>query len=70
VADVSTIEDPERVNILLNVPKASAIYYNPCGKIDQHNRCQQDTLDLEKKLETKVWHCCVNLSIFGMVVVD
>jgi hypothetical protein len=41
-----------------------------CGKIDQNNCCGQDTLDLEKKLETKIWHRCVNLSIFGKVVVD
>lgn len=70
VEDVSTSIGPERVQLTINCPKAAAIYYSSCGKIDQHNRCRQDTLDLEKKIETKVWHRRVNMSIFGMVVVD
>jgi hypothetical protein len=61
---------PERMEITIHQPKAAALYYTTCGKIDQHNRCRQDTLNLEKKLETKEWHRRVNMSIFGMVVVD
>jgi hypothetical protein len=70
IEEVETNEDPKRVKITLDVPKAAEIYYSTCGKIDQHNRCRQDTLNLEKKLETKEWHRRVNMSIFGMVVVD
>jgi Transposase IS4 len=70
IEEVETNADPERVHITLDVPKAAEIYYSTCGKIDQHNRCRQDTLNLEKKLETKEWHRRVNMSIFGMVVVD
>jgi hypothetical protein len=62
--------DPERVHMTIDVPKAAEIYYSTCGKIDQHNRCRQDTLNLEKKLETKEWNRRVNMSIFGMIVVD
>lgn len=26
------------------------IYYDGCAKIDQHNRCRQDNVDIEKKI--------------------
>jgi hypothetical protein len=48
-------DEPVRVDMSLDCPKAAAIYYSTCGKIDQHNRCRQDTLKLEKKIETKQW---------------
>jgi hypothetical protein len=70
VTDVESNEDPVRVDMVLDCPKAAAIYYSTCGKIDQHNRCRQDTLKLEKKIETKSWDHRVNMSIFGMIVVD
>ena len=41
-----------------------------CGAIGKHNRCRQDDLQLEKKLGTIDWSMCVNVSIFGMCVVD
>jgi Transposase IS4 len=64
VEEVSTNLGPRNEHLTLNVPKASAIYYGACGKIDQHNRCRQDTLNIEKKLETKIWNRRVNMSIF------
>jgi hypothetical protein len=70
IEDIGTNVDPERVHMTIDVPKAAEIYYSTCGKIDQHNRCRQDTLNLEKKLETKEWNRRVNMSIFGMIVVD
>ena len=54
----------------MDCPKAAAIYYGTCGKIDQHNRCRQDSLNLEKKIKVMRWDQRVNLSIFGMIVVD
>jgi Transposase IS4 len=62
--DVETNAEPERVKITLDVPKAAELYYSTCGKIDQHNRCRQDTLNLEKKLETKEWHRRVNIDFW------
>jgi Transposase IS4 len=70
VQEVDSNNDPERLLLTIHQPKAASIYYSTCGKIDQHNRCRQDTLNLEKKLETKQWQRRVNMSIFGMVVVD
>jgi Transposase IS4 len=70
VEDVESNADPERLLLTINQPKAASLYYSTCGKIDQHNRSRQDTLNLEKKLETKQWQRRVNMSIFGMVVVD
>ena len=51
-------------------PKACETYYSACGKIDGHNRHRQATLMLENKLPTKEWSRRVNMSIFGMLVVD
>jgi hypothetical protein len=66
---IETDEPPEWVEIKMNCLQA-ALYYMACGKINQHNLCQQSGLDLEKKIQTKSWHKRVNLSIFGMIVVD
>ena len=46
------------------------IYYDTCAEIDQHNRHRQDTLCIERKIETKSWDKCVTTSLFGMYVVD
>lgn len=70
LTDVQLDEDPERVELEVPQPVASEVYYNTCGAIDQHNRCRQDDLNLEKKLQTKQWHLRINMSIFGMGVVD
>jgi hypothetical protein len=61
---------PEKVELTIPQPKAAEVYYSTCGKIDQHNRCRQDTLCLERKLRTHRWDMRVNLSIFAMIVVD
>jgi hypothetical protein len=34
------------------------------------NRCRQDNLDLEKKIQTQDWAKIFNLTLFGMCVVD
>jgi len=70
LTDVETNDDPVRVDMALDCPKAASTYFSTCGKIDQHNRCRQDTLNLEKKIQCKHWHKRVNMSIFGMIVVD
>jgi hypothetical protein len=70
VQPVHTQADPEKVVITMNQPRAAEIYYSTCGMIDRHNRARQDTLNLEKKIQTKVWHKRVNTSILGMIIVD
>ena len=70
LTEVDTNDEPVRVDMSLDCPKAAATYYSTCGKIDQHNRCRQDTLNLEKKIQTNQWDRRVNMSIFGMIVVD
>jgi Transposase IS4 len=67
---IETDKPPERVDIKMNCPQVAALYYSACGKIDWHNQCRQSGLELEKKIQTKSWHKRVNLSIFGMIVVD
>jgi Transposase IS4 len=61
---------PERVQLTIEQPKIAEIYYSTCASIDRHNRCRQDNLGIEKKIETKDWSMRVNLSIFSMIVVD
>jgi hypothetical protein len=68
--DQSPDADPERLEIIIPQPKAAELYYSACGMIDRHNRSRQDTLMLERKLGTTNWSTRVNLSIFGMIVVD
>jgi hypothetical protein len=67
---IETDKPSEQVEIKMNCLQAAVLNYTACGKIDQHNQCQQSGLDLEKKIQTKSWHKRVNLSIFGMIVVD
>ena len=62
--------EPERQERRIRQPKAAETYYTGCSKIDQHNRHRQDTLRLERKLQTNEWHKRVNITIMGMIVVD
>jgi Transposase IS4 len=68
--DKSPNAEPTRMEKELSQPKAAETYYTGCGKIDQHNRHRQDTLQLEKKLQTNDWSKRVNLTIFSMIVID
>lgn len=70
VEEVSSQEDPEHVTMEIPLPSAAKLYYDNCGRIDQHNRKRQDDLRLEKKLGTRDWSKRVNLSIMGMITVD
>ena len=62
--------DPTNVQLLIPQPKVTELYYSACGIIDRHNRARQDTLRLEAKLETHDWSWRVNMTIFGIIVVD
>ena len=62
--------DPTLVELSIPQPAAAEIYYTAVAKIDRHNRCRQDNLQLEQKLQTQKWGTRVNLTIFSMIVVD
>ena len=66
----SNNEDPIRQELTVPQPKCSEIYYDVCASIDQHNRHRQDTLRIERKIETKSWDKRVTTSLFGIYVVD
>ena len=51
-------------------PLEVEIYYDICSSINWHNRRGYDDLKLEKKLGTHYWDHNVNMSIFGVSVVD
>jgi hypothetical protein len=61
---------PVLEEIRLPQPEAVQIYYDGCGRIDEHNRHRQDSLNLEKKVQVMSWAHRANHSIFGMCVVD
>ena len=68
--DTVTFNAPlQFMEVVVQQPQATEIYYGACGKIDQHNRMQQN-LGLERKIRTQTWWRRVNMSIFGMCVVD
>lgn len=50
-------------------PKVCETYYSACSQIDRHNRCRQDDLKLERKLETKDWTFRVNTSLLAITIV-
>jgi Transposase IS4 len=62
--------EPNRISYTIPQPRAAEIYYSCCEKIDQHNRDRQDTLMLERKVQTKDWSLRVNMTLLGMIFVD
>jgi len=70
IAPVETDEAPEMQHIAINLPTCGKLYYDNCGRIDQHNRKRQDDLKLERKIGTNDWAKRVNFTIEAMVVVD
>jgi hypothetical protein len=68
--DMTPNADAERVVVTVRQPKACEKYYSACGKIDGHNRHRQATLMLENKLPVHDWSKRVNMTFFGMTVVD
>ena len=63
-------EEEVREELVVAQPKYSEINYDTCAGIDNHNRHRQDTLGIERKIETKIWDRCVTTSLCGMYVVD
>lgn len=63
-------EDAERVELTVPTPKVCEVYYNTCAAIDQNNRHRQDTLKLEKKIETTNWATRLGTTILGIILVD
>lgn len=68
--DVDDEAEASRVELVVPTPKACEVYYTTCAVIDQHNRHRQDTLKLEKKVETTNWATRVGTTILGMILVD
>ena len=60
----------EQMELTVDQPHVCEVYYESCGKIDQHNRHRHDTLKLEHKLRTKWWYSRVWQTILGMIFVD
>ena len=68
--DTPNNQDAVRQQLTVPQPEVCEIYYDTCAAIDQHNRHRQDTLQIERKMQTKDWHKRVTTSLFGMYVVD
>ena len=59
-----------KVDMEVRQPEVAENYYGACAAIDQHNRCRQDDLMLERKLQTHAWSFGINSSILAIIVVD
>lgn len=64
--DVETNAEPQRMKITVGQPQITQTYYDVCGAIDQHNRCRQDDLGIERKIGTHEWDKRFNLSVFSI----
>ena len=62
--------EPNMVEMTNTNPITAAIHYSKYGQIGRHNRCRQESLDIEKTLGTKDWSKRFNISIFAMNVVN
>ena len=70
VQPVESNVPPEMIDLEIAQPKGAEVYYDTCAAIDQHNRCRQDDLGLERCLRTPRWDMRVGMSLFGMMIVD
>jgi hypothetical protein len=61
---------PVRVELDIPQPQATELYYSVSGMIDWHNRCRQNDLQLERKLETLDWPMWVNTTLLGICIID
>ena len=68
--DVSANNDPFYVGIEARKPKDEYIDCKCCNNIDQHNRCRQQELYLEKKICTHHWGKITNTGILEMITVN
>ena len=62
--------EAQRITTTTTCPEMLQTYYGVCSMIDRHNRCRQDDLRMEKKVETKDWSFRVNFSLLSICVVD
>jgi hypothetical protein len=60
------------VNVELNVPQplAAEVHNATCAVLDQYNRDLQNTLMIERKLQTHDWATRVSVSIFAIILID
>ena len=62
--------ETRRVSLMVQLPEVAELYYSVCSRIDRHNRCRQDDLNLEKKFQVKEWSARVNTTLLAICVVD
>jgi hypothetical protein len=65
-----TPQGAQRVSLTVPQPKAAELYYVSYARIDQHNRCRQDDLQLERKYVTTSSLMRVNMTLLGIIIVD
>lgn len=59
-----------RMVVQVEMPQLAFQYYGACDSIDRHNRIRQDSIDLEKSVETKDWSFRMNCSLIGVIISD
>ena len=59
----------KKKQIKIPIPKASEVYFEACGKIDQHNKIREEC-GIDKRFNTNNWDIRVNFSILSMIFTD
>ena len=60
----------KKVATSIDIPEVADAYFSAASKVDQHNRCRQDDLDIEKAFEVKEWSMRVNSTLIGICAAD
>ena len=68
--DADVDADAHMVDLYIPQPVSEEIYYAKCSAFELHNRIRCDDMKLENKLGTNSWDKHVDLSIFGVSVVE
>ena len=68
ISDINT--DAHMVELDITKPVEEDIHYYTYISVEWYNRRSCDDIKSEKKLGTHCWYWCVNMSVFGVSVVE
>ena len=60
----------QQVYLEVKIPEVVETYYSAASRIDRHNRCRQDDLNLENPVEVREWSFRVNCTLLSVCIVD
>jgi hypothetical protein len=58
------------VELVVPLPEVAELCYSCCARLDQHNKCRQADLEMEKRIQIKEWTFRASSSLLDMKIVD